>query len=100
MKYRLVVWMIVLALVPIRAGAQDETATVTLKTDPAKTHQLMWQQLQPRLAARQAGDKSIAAVTATNWQEYDMFFYRLDLTIDYSTEMVYGRVGTHGRPTV
>lgn len=100
MKYRLAVWIMVLALMPVWAGAQEETATVTLKTNPAKTHQLMWERLQARLAALQAAEKSITAVTATNWQEYDIFFYRLDLTIDYAAEVIYGQVGIHGRPTI
>lgn len=100
MTYRLVLLILMLAFLPIWAGAQDNTGDIPLKTNPQEMHQIMWKQLQPRLASLQAAEKSVAAVNATNWQEYDIFFYRLDLTIDYASEMVYGRVGTYGRPTV
>ncbi len=45
-------------------------------------------------------EAELAAKTASNWQEFDMFFYSIDLTIDHVAEVIYGRVGNHGTVTV
>ncbi|MDD4052241.1 MAG: hypothetical protein PHR28_10145, partial [candidate division Zixibacteria bacterium] len=104
MKHRLVLWILLAVLLPAWVVAQEDAGTIPLKTNPKEMHQIMWQRLQPRLAAEQAAEqaaeKYLAAVNATNWQEYDMYFYSVGLTINHVTHIIYGQVGIYGRPTV
>ena len=100
MKYRLVLWTLLAALLPAWVVAQEDAGTVQLRTNPKEMHQIMWERLQPRLAAEQAAEKGAAAVNATNWQEYDIYFYRIDMSVIDAFETIYGRVGIFGRPTI
>jgi aminopeptidase N len=73
---------------------------IRLTFDPRKAHQEMWDDLKPRLAQRAAWEADWAAKTATNWREYDMTYYRIELAVDHVNKVIYGQVGTYGRVSV
>jgi len=81
----------------VESRAPDE---IELSVDPAAIHQQMWEDLKPRLARKQGLEAMAVAKTASNWQEYDMDYYRIFLDIDHVSEMIYGRVDTYGTVAV
>lgn len=100
MRKKIQLLLLVLLILPIagfhsniNAGAGDD---IVLGFDPQKIHQQMWEDLQPRLALRQVMETMAAAKTASNWQEYDMDYYRITLDINHISQMVYGSVDTYG----
>jgi cytochrome c1 len=79
------------------ASSQAERAdSIVLPFDPAALHKQMWDDLKPRLARLAEMDARETAKTASNWPDYDMTYYRLDLTIDHVNQLLYGRVGISG----
>ncbi|MCK5125497.1 MAG: putative Ig domain-containing protein [candidate division Zixibacteria bacterium] len=67
---------------------------------PQEIHQWLWEnELRPKLKFMQEREAILAASTKSNWQEIDMTFYSIDLTIDHIAEVIYGRVGEHGLVT-
>jgi len=77
----------------VAAETGDE---VVLEYDPRSIHQQMWEDLRPRLAERARAESTWMLKTASNWQEYDMDYYHIELDIDHVAEVLYGRVGTYG----
>ncbi len=77
----------------VNAGAGDD---IELGFDPQDLHKQMWEDLQPRLALRQVLEVMSEAKTVSNWQEYDMDYYKIDLDINHVTEIIYGSVDTYG----
>jgi hypothetical protein len=97
----LAVVLLVLPIPGLSAGSDAEAGKdIVLEFNPAEIHQQMWDDLKPRLAQRQVLEVMAAAKTATNWQEYDMDYYKIDLAIDHITEIVGGRVDTYGSVVV
>ncbi len=64
--------------------------------NPREIHQQMWDNLKPRLIERARLEPQWTSKTATNWQEYDMRYYHIELKIDHIAEVIYGRVGLYG----
>jgi hypothetical protein len=77
-----------------------ETITRAIEKAPADNVFVFPNNKNIIMAAEQAAEKNLAAVSAANWQEYDISFYSLDLTINHVTKVIYGRVGIYGRPTI
>lgn len=73
---------------------------IVLQFDPAEIHRQMWEDLKPRLVRRAQLEALAAEKTASNWQEYDMGYYAIELDIDHAAEMIYGRVAAYGRVAV
>jgi len=90
----------IVVLLPASFISADEIPAagdnIVLSFDPQAIHKEMWENLQPRLAVRQMMDTLEALKTASNWQEYDMDYYRIYLDIDHINEIIYGRVDTYG----
>lgn len=90
----------------VSIAAAQETDSLQQQNSPAgqlgprEIHQIMWDQLRPRLALRQAMSLAQAAKAGSNWQEYDMRYYNINLRIDHVAKVVYGRVGTFGNVAV
>lgn len=62
-----------------------------------EAHQWLWEnELKPRLVKRQKAEIALDASAKTNWQDYDMLFYSIDLTIDHTIQTIYGRVAAYG----
>ncbi len=64
--------------------------------NPRELHQQMWDNLKPRLVERARLEPQWTSKTATNWQEYDMRYYHIELDIDHIARVIYGRVGLYG----
>ena len=80
-----------------QAGAGDDVA---LSFDPKAIHRQMWEDMKPRLASRAEMETAWLTKTATNWREYDMDYYRIDLEINHGAQVIYGRVGIYGTVVV
>jgi len=100
LKLYLVLLVISLMLLPVSGLTADEIPgagdKIVLSFDPKAIHQQMWEDLQPRLALRQLLEAMEALKTASNWQEYDMDYYKIDLEIDHVAEILHGRVDAYG----
>lgn len=64
--------------------------------NPRELHQQMWDNLKPRLVERARLEPQWTSKAATNWQEYDMRYYHIELTVDDVAQVIYGRVGIYG----
>lgn len=64
--------------------------------NPREIHQQMWDNLKPRLLQEARFGPQWSLKTATNWQEYDMRYYHIELDIDHIAQVIYGRVGLYG----
>ncbi len=102
-KYVLTV-LAVLCLAPtavfLECALADPGDDMILEFDPKGIHQQMWDDLKSRLAVRARMETEWMLKTASNWQEYDMDYYRIELDIDHVLEVLYGRVGIYGTVTV
>jgi hypothetical protein len=94
--------LVILALLvlPISGLMADDDSVagedIVLGFDPQALHQQMWDNLKPRLALRQVLEVMAAAKSASNWQEYDMNYYKIDLDIDHVAQLIYGNVDIYG----
>ena len=68
---------------------------------PQEIHQWLWENnLKPKLEKIRAEEAFAAADKAvSNWQDYDMTFYSIDLTINHVAQVIYGIVGSYGKIT-
>lgn len=57
-------------------------------------------ELPAKIRSMHAQESLLATKAVTNWQEYNMYFYSIDLNIDHTSEIIYGRVGEYGTITV
>ncbi|MEE9441393.1 MAG: M1 family aminopeptidase [candidate division Zixibacteria bacterium] len=65
---------------------------------PAETHKWLWEnELRPHLLKVKQVEKDRALMALSNWQEYDITFYSIDITIYYDIQSIDGVVGIHGR---
>lgn len=64
--------------------------------NPRDLHQQMWDNLKPRLLQQARAEQDWTAKAGSNWQEYDMRYYRIDLDIDHVAKVIYGRVDIYG----
>jgi len=70
---------------------------VAFDMGPREIHQWLWEnELRPELARLQEAAKLAADKTATNWQDYDMRYYNINLNIDDVLQTINGAVGTYG----
>ncbi|MCP4567916.1 MAG: hypothetical protein GY841_10090 [FCB group bacterium] len=93
--------MAIIVLLPTVPVWADSGSTVELEGNPAEVHRWLWEnKLQPSLGQKQATALSLDAQTAANWQEYDVYFYSIDLTVYHLSATISGRVGIYGRATV
>ncbi len=97
----LIILACLLTQVSVVVGEDSPISIDPLQSEigPKEAHQWLWENnLKPRLIKKQKQELELALDKSdkTNWQEYDMRFYSLDLTIDHTIETVYGRVAAHG----
>ncbi|MEZ5359607.1 MAG: M1 family aminopeptidase [Candidatus Zixiibacteriota bacterium] len=56
-------------------------------------------ELPAKIRAMASQESLLATKAVSNWQEYDMYFYSIDLTINHVSEVIYGIVGEYGTVT-
>ena len=104
MRKHLIIGLLALTFFPLASrcvsSEADGADSIFLPFNPAELHQQMWEDLKPRLALLAGMDTREAAKTASNWREYDVKYYRLELTIDHIGKILYGRVGVSGSAAV
>lgn len=93
----------ILCLLTIVAAASAQDVNPLQKPEqpagelsPREIHQMMWDQLRPRLALQQEQERAAAAKAGSNWQTYDIRYYLINLRIDHIAKVEYGSVGIFG----
>lgn len=85
------------------AGAQDNNTSdnsdkLPNEFTPAETHKWLWEnELRPRLLKAKQIEKDRSQKALSNWQEYDISFYSIDVEIFHTTQTIEGVVGIFGR---
>ena len=101
MRSSLVYTVLAFSLMNCAAGvfAQNQTPLMEPASSgytPKEIHQIMWEGLKPRLELQQQMSQIMTAKAGTNWREYDIGYYNIDLRIDHVAKIIYGRVEVQG----